>query len=227
MEENINISEKIDRYILGQMNEVEKAVFEAELSADSDLKHEYELQREIILAIQRVHFKRHLQNIEQQAIYKRRKTIKRVSALSIAASIVCVCVLGVDIKWSSNLKDAANLSYIEIGAPSPRSSGEIDGLLLMAYNYIGESDYENANSRLDAAEAIINERLLRPVITEEDAYRKEILILQKQDAEWYRVLILMKDGEIFKIRKTLKRIANSDSRYADEARNILETNYPF
>lgn len=227
MEENINISEQIDRYILGQMSKEEKDAFDAELSVDSELKHEYELQREIILATQRVHFKRYLENIEQQSKLKRKRMTKRVSTLSIAASIVCICVLGVDIRWSSNLRDAANLSYIEIGAPSPRSSGEIDGLLLMAYNYIGESDYENASSRLDAAESIINERLLHPVITEEDAYRKEILILQKQDAEWYRVLILMNDGEIFKIRKALKGIANSDSRYADEARNILETNYPF
>jgi anti-sigma factor RsiW len=34
MEENINISEKIDRYVLGQMSEEEKAAFEAVLSSD-------------------------------------------------------------------------------------------------------------------------------------------------------------------------------------------------
>ena len=67
MEESINISDKIDRYILGQMTEVEKTAFEAELSADSELRYEYELQREIILATQRVHFKRHLQKV---AVYK-------------------------------------------------------------------------------------------------------------------------------------------------------------
>ena len=57
MEENINITEKIDRYILDLMSDDEKSVFEAEISADSELKHEYELQREIILATQRVHFR--------------------------------------------------------------------------------------------------------------------------------------------------------------------------
>ena len=88
MESNINISERIDRYILGQMSEEDKTAFEAELSADSELKHEYELQREIILATQRLHFKRHLQNIEKQARQKRRKMIRTISSWSIAAAIV-------------------------------------------------------------------------------------------------------------------------------------------
>ena len=71
MEENVNISEQIDRYILGQMSKEEKDAFEAELSSDAELKHEYELQREIILATQRVHFKRYLENIEQQSKLKK------------------------------------------------------------------------------------------------------------------------------------------------------------
>ena len=53
------------------------------------------------------------------------------------------------------------------------------------------------------------------------------MALQKQDIEWYKVMILMKEGEMFKSRKALKEIASSDSRYAEQARNILETNYPF
>ena len=64
MEENINISEQIDRYILAQMSKEEKEAFEAELSSNAELKHEYELQREIILATQRAHFKQHLHNVE-------------------------------------------------------------------------------------------------------------------------------------------------------------------
>ena len=81
MEENINKLDKIDRYILGQMNENEITAFEVELSSDSELKREYELQREIILATQRLHFKRHLQNIEKQARQKRRKMIRKIRKL--------------------------------------------------------------------------------------------------------------------------------------------------
>lgn len=227
MEENIKISEKIDRYILGQMNEVEKAAFESELSADPELKHEYELQREIILATQRVHLKRHLQQIEQQSNLKRKRMIKSVSVWSIAAAIVCVCVVGLDMKYSSDLRDTSMLCYAETGSPQTRSGSEVDELLSMAYELIGKNELESASSKILTAEKIINEEMKHPSITEEQQYRKEIALLQRQDIDWYKALILMKKGEIFKSRKVLKKIASSHSRYAEQARNILEINYPF
>lgn len=227
MEENVNISEQIDRYILGQMSKEEKAAFEAELSSDAELKHEYELQREIILATQRVHFKRHLHNIEQQAKLKRRKVIRTASSWSIAAAIICVCIVGVDMKYSSDLRDASMMCYIETGAPLTRSDSEIDELLLQTYELIGKNELAAASGKIDIAEKKINELLKQTITTEEERYHKEIMILQKQDIEWYKALILMKEGEIFKSRKGLKKIASSDSRYAEQARNILETNYPF
>lgn len=227
MEENINISEKIDRYVLGQMSEEEKVAFEAVLSSDPELKHEYELQREIILATQRLHFKRHLQNIEQQARLKRKRMIRTVSTWSIAAAIVCVCVVGVDMKYSSDLRNTSMLCYAEIGAPLTRSDSEVDELLAQAYELIGENELGAASSKILAAEKIINEELKQPATTEEEQYRREIMLLQKQDIDWYKALILMKEGEIFKSRKALKKIASSDNRYAEQAINILETNYPF
>ena len=119
------------------------------------------------------------------------------------------------------------LCYTETGAPLTRSDNEIDELLLQAYELIGKDEIGAASSKILAAEKIINEELKQPVTTEEEQYRKEIMLLQKQDIDWYKALILMKEGEIFESRKALKKIASSDSRYAEQARNILETNYPF
>lgn len=225
MEENINISEKIDRYVLGEMSEEEKTAFEAKLSSDSELKHEYELQREIILATQRLHLKRHLQNIEQQARLKRKRMIRTISTWSIAAAIVCVCVIGVDMKYSSDLRSTSMLCYAETGAPLTRSDSETDELLSKAYELIGKNELGVASSMILAAEKMINEELKQPVTTEEEQYREEIMILQKRDIDWYKALILMKEGEIFKSRKALKKIASSDSRYAEQARNILERSF--
>lgn len=227
MEENVNISEQIDRYILGQMSKEENDAFEAELSSDAELKHEYELQREIILATQRVHFKRHLHNIERQAKFKRKKVRRIVSSWAIAAAIVCVCIVGVDMKYSSDLRDASMMCYIETGAPLTRSDSEIDELLLQAYELIGKNELAAASGKIDIAEKKINELLKQTITTDEERYHKEIMILQKQDIEWYKALILMKEGEIFKSREALKKIASSDSRYADMAKELIETNYPF
>lgn len=227
MEENINISGQIDRYILAQMSKEEKESFEAELSSNAELKHEYEMQREIILATQRVHFKRHLRNVEQQTRLKRRKMRRTALSWSFAAVIVCVCIVGVDMKYSSDLRDAAMMCYIEIGATLTRSGSEIDELLSQSYELIGKNELTAASGKIDMAEKRIKELLEYPAITEEEQYRQEILILQNQDIDWYKALILMKEGEIFKSRKALKEIASSESRYAEQARNILEANYPF
>ena len=227
MQDNINISDKIDRYILGQMDDVEKSAFEAELSSDTELKREYEIQREIIIATQRVHFKRHLQNIEHQARIKRRKMIKTVSTWSIAAAIVCVCVIGIDMKYSSDLRNASMMCYIESEAPLTRSDSEVDELLSQAYELIGKNELVSASGKINKAEKMINEMLEYPATTEEELYRKEILTLQKQDIDWHKALILMKEGEIFKSRNALQNIASSDSRYAERAKEILERNLPF
>ena len=224
MESNINISERIDRYILGQMSEDEQKVFEAELTSDPGLRHEYELQREIILAMQKVYFKRHLQNIEQQARLKRKKIMRIVSSWSIAAAIVCVCMVGIDMKYSSDLRDASMICYVETGTQLTRSDSEIDELLSQTYALIGKNELESAFVKIGIAEKKINELLKEDVTTEEEQYHKDIMVLQKQDIEWYKVMILMKEGEIFKTRKALNEIASSDSRYAEQARNILETN---
>ena len=227
MEENINISERIDRYILGEMSNAEIMTFEADMSSNPELRREYELQREIALAVQRVHLKRHIQDIEYRKKNARRKKIKTISSWSIAAAVACVCVIGVDIKWSSDLSDASMLCYVQTGEPISRSDGEIDELVSKAYQYIGESDLETATNNLDKAETLIEEKLRVEPATEEGKYRREILLMQKEDIDWYRTLIMMHQGKIFKSRKALMKIANSDSRYADKALEILETNYPF
>ena len=227
MEENINTSEKIDRYILGQMNEKEKAAFEVELSSDASLKHEYELQHEIILAAQRVHLKAHLKNIEEQIRLKRKKLIKAVSTWTVAASILCGSGLGLDMKYSADLAEASMICYKMTNEPTARSGGEIDELLPQIYALIDTDELEYALEKINIAEGLINEVLKESAVTEEELYYKEIALMQKQDIEWYNALILMKRGEIFKSRKALKNIVSSNSRYAEQAREILETNYPF
>ena len=227
MEENINISERIDRYILGEMSDAEKMTFEAEISSDPELRKEYELQREIALAVQRVHLKKYIRDIENRAKNARNRRIKTISSWSIAAAVACVCVIGVDMKWSSDLSDASMLCYVQTGEPISRSEGEIDELISKAYQYIGETDLEIATNNLDKAETLIEEKLRVEPATEEEKYRREILLMQKEDIDWYRTLIMMHQGKIFKSRKALMNIAKSDSRYAKQAIEILKTNYPF
>ena len=227
MEEKINVSERIDRYILGEMNEAERQAFEADIAADPNLRKDYELQREIALAVQRVHLKRRMQDIEQKAKINRKKKIRTISSWSIAAVVACFCIIGVEMKLSSDLSYASMLCYAETEAPISRSDGEIEQLIFTAYQNIGEKNLTAAENNLDRADEQIESQLRITSATDEDEYRREILLMQKEDIEWYRTLILMNQGKILKSRKALKSIIESDGRYASEARKILETNYPF
>ena len=223
MEENIQIFDSIERHILRQMSDCERESFENELSNNPDLQYEYDLHREIISATQRIHLKAHLKHIEDEIKVRRSTMIRRVSSWSIAAAILCFCVLGLEYRVSTDLSETALLSYAQTGMPLTRSDGEIDELVAYIYKSIGENDVDATLDAISKAELLISDGMHKPVLTEEDAYQKEILKIQSDDLQWYKALAFMKEGKIIKSRKILKEIANSDSRYAEEAKNILES----
>ena len=65
--ENELVEERIDRYILGQMSDEEKAIFEKEIEKDERLKERLHLQQAIPSAIQKAHLK-HLFEVADEQI---------------------------------------------------------------------------------------------------------------------------------------------------------------
>lgn len=227
MEENIHKSDRIDRYILGHMSESERISFEEELVIDSDLRHEYDIHLDIILATQRVHLREYLKKVEIENQIRRKIMVRRISTWSVAAAVLCFCVIGLDYKVSADLSDAALLSYAQTDKPSSRSDGELDDLIAISYSCLGDNDMEAALNAIGKAEKLIAENMQKPVLSEEDAYRHEIMRMQSDDLEWYKALVFMKSGKIIKSKQILKKIADSESRYAEKAKDILETIYLF
>ena len=72
---NINLQEKIDSYILGKMSVEEKMNFETELANNMELKEKYELQKEISDAVQKARIKNLLVEVENEIIEEREKII--------------------------------------------------------------------------------------------------------------------------------------------------------
>ena len=54
MYNDISTEEKIDNYLLGRMSDEDKRLFEAELERDTLLKEEYECQKQVANAVQKV-----------------------------------------------------------------------------------------------------------------------------------------------------------------------------
>ena len=227
MEENIEILEKIESYILGQMSVEEKVAFEKELASDSDLRKEYELQKEIILAVQRVHFKQYLRNVEHGLKLKRKRIIRRISSWSVAAAILCVCMIGLDWKISSDLTDMSMQYYAETVVIPSRDGNDIARLLENIHESLGDNNLTSVRDSILLAETLISTEIKTEVTNAEEEYERSIILTQSQELEWYKALILMKEGKVFQSRKALKQIALSESRYAEKARNIIESIYKF
>lgn len=227
MKDYLDISERIDKYILGQMTDPEKIAFEKELGENSDLNKEYQLQKEIALATQRINFRRHIESVEGKLQIMRRNRIRRLWSCSIAAAMVGICILGLDLKYSSQVKATSLVCYEKMDAPLTRSGSTVDAMINEIYQALGEGEYEEVESKIANIFTIINESLAKPVVSDEDRYTYEVLLQQKQDVEWYNALLLMKQGKVIKSRKALKEIASAEGIYAETAKQILKNDYPF
>ena len=236
---NINLQEKIDSYILGKMSVEEKMNFETELANNMELKEKYELQKEISDAVQKARIKNLLVEVENEIIEEREKIIndrrnddddksfgnttnKRRIWISVAASIIVIFFVGFEFHKTSVYKTYGNDCYAEITAPSSRSDNRLDSLMFSIYRQIGEENYSLAETNIEEAELIITSmKETEYVSDEEQKYYDDILSIKKQEIDWYDAVLKMKQGKYRKAKKELKKIANGNGIYSEKAKKIL------
>lgn len=236
---NINLQEKIDSYILGKMSVEEKMNFETELANNMELKEKYDLQKEISDAVQKARIKNLLVEVENEIIEEREKIIndrrnddddksfgnttnKRRIWISVAASIIVIFFVGFEFHKTSVYKTYGNDCYAEITAPSSRSDNRLDSLMFSIYRQIGEENYSLAETNIEEAELIITSmKETEYVSDEEQKYYDDILSIKKQEIDWYDAVLKMKQGKYRKAKKELKKIANGNGIYSEKAKEIL------
>lgn len=245
MNNDITTEERIDNYLLGRMSEAERAAFERDLATDAELKEEYECQRAIANAVQKVAMKDFLtqhaaerqeesSNVIDLSTYFKQATGKvreffnsgqRVAWTLASVAAMVVAIVG-SVNYTSTLHTMQGngmLAYAELTVPVPRDGNQLDALIEEAYTLIGVAEFDQALDVIGDAIAIVNESLDEPVVTEEDEYEHQVLQQKFYDLEWYEAIILMRQGKVLKAKKALKAISTSDSPYADAARNELNT----
>ena len=242
---DITTEERIDNYLLGRMSEAERAAFERDLATDAELKEEYECQRAIANAVQKVAMKDFLtqhaaerqeesSNVIDLSTYFKQATGKvreffnsgqRVAWTLASVAAMVVAIVG-SVNYTSTLHTMQGngmLAYAELTVPVPRDGNQLDALIEEAYTFIGAAEFDQALDTIVNAKVVINETLDEPVVTEEDEYKHQVLQQKLYDLEWYEAIILMRQGKVLKAKKALKAISTSDSPYADAARNELNT----
>lgn len=245
MDYDITIEERIDRYLLGRMSDSEKAAFEADLETDPELRTEYEVQKSISHAVQKVALRdlllQHAQEREREAakaadiVVNPFKGIQewireffysgqRVAWALASAAAMFVAIIG-GVNYTSTLRSFQQigmLAYAELQAPVARDGNQLDVLLEEAFQSIGSEQYDTALDALRQARALAQEIVATSASTEEEEYEQAIAQQKIYEIDWYEALTFMKDGKVLKARKTLRAISSSDSPFAEMARKALK-----
>lgn len=221
----IERTEKIDAYLAGTMSDKEKNEFEGLLSGSETsledrkkLQDEMELQKEIIFAIRRRGFretvKKDIAEIkkEKEEHHRRRKRTMKWSlggsgsVMTIAATFLMLFTIN---SMAHQMQDYSNL-YIAQSMQSDNYRGETEFVPAL-----DDALHHMQSDLWEEAEEIIDKQLLE--LSNSDI--NEDVLYQ---AEWLKTICLMHKGKVFKAKRLLKKIANSDSPYSENAKLILE-----
>ena len=243
MNNDITTEERIDNYLLGRMSEAERVAFERDLETDAELKEEYECQKAIANAVQKVAMKNFLtrhaaerqeesSNVVDLSTYFKQASGKirdffssgqRVAWTLASVAAMVVAIVG-SVNYTSTLHTMQGngmLAYTELTVPVPRDGNELDALIEKAYTLIGTGEFDLALNTIGEAKVMANDTLDDPVVTEEDEYEHQVLQQKLYDLEWYEAIVLMRQGRVIKAKKALEAISTSDGPYAEVARNEL------
>lgn len=237
MTDDIKQQELIDRYILGQMEYMERLEFEADMRADQNLRLEYETQVEIARSVERVNMRKAIQQItEDRRRHPLRNFIEDIfganigggtidlrvcypfAALALAAIII---VASIHFTTVSTLRGLGDQYYAQLVDPAASRSNDYKAeQLAKAYELIGQGDYDAALAIVESDE-VLSASFELEGMTEETEYRMTLNNQYIQTAQWYKAIILMKQGKVKKSKAVLKDIADGDGAYAREASSVL------
>lgn len=218
----IERTELIDRYLLGEATaeekmQVERLLSDPELSLEDrdKFRKEMELQQEIILAIQKQGLKEMLQKEEKHIRYKHNVTKVTILSLSgggfIAAMAAVLLLLFVIVPTSRQMQDYSVQYVAQIEVGNVRGENEIASQLSDAVMMMQKNDWDNAT-------AIIDEVLEHTSNSQEEQVRD-----MHDNALWLKALCLMHDGKVLKAKRILRKIANSENHYSEQAAELLES----
>lgn len=208
--------DRIDRYVLDQMEPEECTSFEAELSSDPELAEQVAVRRMAISAIMdREALKDDFMEIESRIGRRRRNPM--ISAFVAVAAAACI-VAGVFFRNSSvNACRAAGASVLLAELPPTR--GGVD------FQSIAEAIDDE---RYDEAGRLIGLCRSEPVPeydlnTEEGRYKYELYRSDMQTLDYLEAVSLLRQGKPVKARRLLKSIsADSTSFWSASAAELLD-----
>lgn len=239
MTDDIKHQERIDRYILGQMEPMERLEFEADIRDDEALRLEYEAQAEIARSVERVNMRKVIQQItEDRKRHPLRNIVEKVFGADIwggtvalrvgysfaaLASVAIICVTSFHFAAVSTIRGFGDQYYAQLIDPATSRSDDFKAeQLSKAYELIGQGKLDEALAIVDSDEMLRSEHSFLEM-TEENEYLQALDNKYIQTAQWYKAIIYMKQGKTKKAKRILKDILAEDSEYSLQASEILDS----
>jgi len=159
-------------------------------------------------------------------------TLSFGSRMAITFAVAAALALGVFLPVNNHHLAVAGyneagqiLSNGQIQFNTLRGDDEISDELKSSYSMIQDGKYQDALTSLTEVEEAIDQQISELSGDDSAIMRISELNRMKQDAEWYRAVILMHEKKVGQAKKLLKLIAKSDSVYSEKASRILKEVY--
>lgn len=218
---DIERTELISRFLNGEMSESEKENFMLQCDSDPTLKADMKLQENIMWELRAQAMKRKLAGTVSSARF--RNVV--MCTLGIAASLLAVCT--VTYKHYENKGIEISTPVItQIVTPVLRGTAAQEQKIDTAYIHIKEGNLELAQLELKSAIKNLEDELegikADEVSAEEYAYNRQVAASLLHRARYLQALCSMQQGNVITARIQLNKIAESDSPYRKEAKDLLE-----
>ena len=168
---------------------------------------QFDLEEQIECAVREKGAKAHLAALEQSIMQRQRVLVR---TLSIAASLILLIGVGVDLKLSNDVR-AVGYAFNPVEGQSGGS--EITALM-------ERKEIKEALAKIDEARIIVGQEIADPISDDPDYLTQ--LEIDSQELDFLEAVCYMRQGKYFKAKKALKEIASSDGHYSHEAESLLE-----
>ena len=209
MKASIELTDKIDAYLMNKMTDEERQQFESQIASDRELQLEVGLQRDIIFAIQVADLK--------QELKERRKRINVNWRYWVSSIAVAACILGI-VFFNNSVNSLYQYGGDELSALQYVSQSDMrggDGLPDLSYikAIVANKDFVQADNLIKEGLEYLNNLIL-------DSAQKGYY---KDNLEWLQALNYTQQKKYFKARKLLKQIKdNTSHQYSQSAKELLK-----
>ena len=213
------LEDRIDRYLLGYMNENERSAFESEMSSDNDLADEVNIRHMVISSVQE-HGSMRDRLLSVEAGIRRKENIRRtvvgslVSLLSAASIAFCIYLRVEDV---GNCRSVAGSVYLADMITPSRGGFNFDEII----KAIDESRFSDAHALIDSYRSTPVPEYDLSTETGKGYYAQYRFDMQTLD--YIEAIAYMKEGRPVKARRALKMIlADETSYYQASAEEFLD-----